>query len=351
MNNKAKALSIVLIAIAIAIAIAGAGWFAYKKSAPKNENVVIRELESTLPTQWELAKKLTGRDILLEEGVKLELIRSVQSSGGTTALQALLANNIDVTSESAWPAWINVIARGGKIKALLPFRVSTKDNDSNRHGLLVLNESSIHSIKDLTGKRIAVNVLGAEADYVIRLYLKKNGLSISQVQLVVVPVSQQEQMLRSRQVDAASSGGAEFELAVANGGVRQIPGTRNYETKGEAVASGIGFRNDFIEKHPDAVRRYIRAYDLSRRIIYSKFQKDPERVRKAYAVISVEKGSNPRLARYYRPNLWTPDFPFIVDKDIQWWIDRFIEDGLLKPGQIKPSDIYTNEFNPLYKKK
>lgn len=334
------------------MAIAGAGWIVGKKGHTKTSDVAIRVFESTSPNQWELVKKLTGRDILVEERVKLEPIQSVASGGGTVALQALLANNLD-TAGSAWPAWVNIIASGGKIKALLGTTVSTKDNKSGRSGLLVLEESNIRTIKDLPGKRIAVNVLGAEADYVIRQFLKKNGLSISQVELVTVPSENQEQMLRSKQVDAVawtSNGGAYFDMTVEKGGVREVPGTRNFETKGETVLYGIGFRNDFIEKHPDTVRRYIRAYDTARRIVYAEFQKDPERVQRAYADISVEKGSNPRMAKYYQATSWTPDFPFIADKDLQWWLDRFTEDGLLKPGQIKPSDIYTNEFNPLYKK-
>ena len=34
---------------------------------------------------------------------------------------------------------------------------------------------------------------------------------------------------------------------------------------------------------------------------------------------------------------------------MQWWIDAMVEQGQLKPGQIKASDIYTNEYNPYYK--
>jgi len=350
-DSMNKTLIFISVAV-ITVIITGTGWFVFNKTNQNAEPVAIRVLESSVPTQWELVKKLTGRDILVEEGVKLKPIYNVQSGGGTVSLQALLANNVD-TAGSAWPAWVNIIAHGGKIKALLGTIVSTKENKSGTSGLLVLEESSIRTIKDLKGKKIAVNVLGAEADYVIRQYLKKNGLSISEVELVVVPSENQEQMLRSRQVDAVAwttSGGPYFDKTVENRGVREIPGTRNYDVKGETVLYGIGFRNDFIEKHPLAVRKYIRAYDISRRIIYDEFKKNPDRVRKAYADISVEKGGNPRLAKYYEASSWTPKFPLIVAEDLQWWIDRFIEDGLLKPGQIQPSDIYTNEFNPQYKK-
>jgi ABC-type nitrate/sulfonate/bicarbonate transport system substrate-binding protein len=346
MNNKAN----IVIAALIALSIGGGIWFGMKTSRQKTETVVIRELQTTAPTQWELIKKLTGSDILAEEDIRVETVSSIQN-GGTVSLMALMANNID-TGGSMYPAWVNIIARGGKIKALLGTSVSTIENEGNTGGLMVLEESNIHSIRDLPGKRVAVNVLGAEEDYVLQYLMKKNGLSISQVELVVVPPDKQDQMLRSRQVDAAlqSTAGIYFHMIVDKGGVRVIPGTSNFEVKGECVRSAIGFRTDFIEKHPEVVRKYIRAYDRSRRIIYDEFNINPERVRKAYADISVEKGSNPKLAKYFYGGSWTPDFPFIVDKDLQWWIDRLVEDGILKPGQIKPSDIYTNEFNPLYRK-
>lgn len=39
-----------------------------------------------------------------------------------------------------------------------------------------------------------------------------------------------------------------------------------------------------------------------------------------------------------------------ADKDAQFWIDWLVKDGKIKEGQFKPSDIYTNQFNPYYKK-
>ncbi len=335
----------------IAVAIVGGGLLLSAGENKKEENVAIRILDSTTPTDADIIKKVTGRDIYEEEGVKLEKITSIQSTGGTVALQALLANNVD-TAGSAWTAWINIIASGGKIKALLGTIVSTKNNPGNG-GLLVLENSSIRTIKDLEGKKIAVNVLGAESDYVIRQYLKQNGLSIEKVQLVVVPSANQEQVLRSKQVDAAAwttSGGVDFDKTVETGGVREIPGTRNYDVKGENMLYGIGFREDFIKDHPDTVRRYIRAYDKTRRILVEEYNKNPEHVKKAYADAAEEKGGNPKLGKYYSGLKWSPEYPFISDKDIQWWLDRFVEDGILKPGQLKPTAVYTNEFNPEYKK-
>ncbi|OSI33007.1 ABC transporter substrate-binding protein, partial [Bradyrhizobium canariense] len=35
----------------------------------------------------------------------------------------------------------------------------------------------------------------------------------------------------------------------------------------------------------------------------------------------------------------------ISDAEIQVWIDWLEKDGLFKPGQVKASDTYTNQFN------
>ncbi|HEX3048616.1 MAG TPA: ABC transporter substrate-binding protein [Bacillota bacterium] len=322
-----------------------------KEGKLKEKNVTIRILDSTTPSDWEIIKKAIGRDILKEEGVQLELISSASSaSGGTISIQALLANNIDYAS-SAWPAWINAIAGGGKIKAVTTGSTTSKDYPGN--GLVVLENSSIHTVKDLVGKRIAVNVLGASADYEIRQYLKQNGISIDQVQLVVVPSPQIEQTLRTKQVDVAAwtmGGGVEYEMAMDRGGLRELPGTKRYDIRGNTIAMGNGFRKDFIKRHPETVQRFVRVVEKSKRILWDEFQKDPEQVRKAYAEVTESKGGNPKLFQYYRPSAFSPDYPFASDKDIQWWIDILESEGKLKGKQIKPSSIYTNEFNPYYKK-
>ncbi len=346
MKNK----KIVVIA-AICLVFAGS-WWLYSQSSRHTERAFsIRVSDSSVPNNYELAEKLTGRDVLKEEKVQLTPITIQGGGGGTVTMQALLANNIDVAGGSI-SIWVNAVSKGAKVKLLLPGSVTEVPEHS---GLLVLEESNIHTIKDLVGKRIAVNVLGAEADFIVRTFLKQNGLTVNQVELVVVPAENQEQVLRSRQVDAiawTTSGGTQFDRTVDHGGVRRIPGTSSFETRGNLslLTTSEGFLEKFIKEHPDAVRRYLRAVDKARRIVWEEYQKNPDRVRQVYAEITKAKGGNPELAKYYRGVRWSPKNQLITDNDIQFWIEKFTEDGILKPGQVKPSDIYTNEFNPQYKK-
>jgi ABC-type nitrate/sulfonate/bicarbonate transport system substrate-binding protein len=340
--------TILLIAVA-ALAVAGAGYFYLQQGKKADTQTKIRLLDSSAPSDWELASRLTGKDILAEEGVQLDNITLAQSGGGTISIQSLLANNVDYAT-SAWPAWINAIAGGGKIKAVATGMTTSGTNPGN--GLVVLENSAIRTVKDLAGKKIAVNVLGASADYEIREYLRRNGLSIDQVELMVVPGPQIEQVLRSGQVDVAAwtmGGGIDYEIAMSHGGLRELPGTQRYAIRGETITMGSGFRQDFIKKHPLLVRHFVTVLEKSKRVLWDEFQKDPQRVKKAYADIAPAKGGNPELAKYYRPT-FSPDYPFAKDNDLQWWIDILVAEGKLKPGQISPSAVYTNEYNSFFKK-
>jgi ABC-type nitrate/sulfonate/bicarbonate transport system substrate-binding protein len=317
-----------------------------KARTASNGEVVIKVVVSaTTPNVWEIAQKLTGKDILKEEGVEIEQIPSI---AGATSFQALLTGVCDVAG-GHWSGWINVAARGGKLRAVYSNSAITKAF-KDRGGILVLQNSSIHTVKDLKGKTIGVNVLGLGGENVIKILLEKNGLSLRDVQLLVVPDTNNEQVLRTKQVDAlagTTNGGIWFDRAVARGGVRKIPGSSEYEVCGPRITSASGFREDFIKAHPDVVRRYVTAIEKAKRIIWNEFQKNPKKVQTAYAEIAVEKGGNPENAQFYLPT--DPESSFMRDKDVQFWIDALVSEGKIKPGQVKPSDIYTNEFNPFYK--
>lgn len=348
MNRKIKA----ALAVFIALNFIAAGFLIGNSEKPDNDGIVPIKVSriATSPTEWELVTALTGRDILKEEGVKIEEVYG--GSTGWLFMVILMNGNVDVTG-GGWPGWINARARGGKIKAVLSGSSSYHFWPGREAGLLVLKSSSIHSIKDLEGKTIAVNLLGLTGDYVVRTMLKRNGVPLDKVQIIAVPSENQEQVLRSKQVDAVAdttSGGPNFQRILDRGGVRVIPGTGKYEVLGCDETTGTGFREDFIEKHPETVRRYVSAVEKARCILWDEFKKNPGRVTAIHAGLVKEKGGNPQLSKYYLPPIHMPEYEFITGKEVRLWIKVMEAEGQLKPGQVKADDVYTNEFNPYYKK-
>jgi ABC-type nitrate/sulfonate/bicarbonate transport system substrate-binding protein len=135
-------------------------------------------------------------------------------------------------------------------------------------------------------------------------------------------------------------------MALDSGGLRRVPGTAHEESSVKLLATAYGFTQEFIEQHPDVVRGFVKANDAANRAVYAAYLKDPERVRRVYAEISTEKGSNPELAKYYRGSRWAPSNEKIRDYDMQFWIDNMEEGNSIERGKVKPSDVYTNEFFP-----
>lgn len=343
-----KNIKIVLVALAITVLIAGAAGFGLlsKKETKVNEAPVT----SAIPKEF-ITLKTTGnvgsvgltdiaeeKGFFEEQGIKLEIVGT--TTGGTESVQALTAGSTDIAS-SAWQPWINAINRGVKLKVI----VAAFGQNAEYRGQLwiVLKNSTIKSAKDLVGKKIAVNVLGAEADYVTREYLKQNGLSIDQVQLIVVPWPQHEQVLKSGQVDVVAAISPFSDKILEPGEARVL--FSGYDVRGETAAGGYGVREDLIKQNPEAVKKFAtaiaKAYDWS--------AENPEDARKVVAEIYKKRGGNPELAKYWKPNrAW--EHGLIKDEDIQWWIDALVSDKIIKEGQIKPSDVYTNEFNSYFKK-
>lgn len=334
---------VVVIAAIVLISI-----FATRRQLPgSSELFPIRVSESaTTPTTFEIASRLSGEDIPKKFGFELESVTLQGGEGGTVTMQAMLANQID-TSGGSISIWVNAASQGAAVKLV---GVQNANQDPEYSGLLVLEDSDIHTIKDLVDKKIAINTLGAEAEFVTRTFLAQNGMTWEQIQPVVLAAAQQEQALRSGQVDGAiwtSSGGIEFDRAADVGGVRRIPGTSSEEARGKKmVNTAFGFREDFIQEHPDVVRNYVAASDAAIRLIWKAYQEDPDKVQQVYAEIAKEKGGNPELAKYYRKPRWDPGNEIIHDDDIQFWITNFEANGTLEKGKVKPSDVYTNDYFP-----
>lgn len=295
--------------------------------AASAEDVKLRYLASQGGlAAHELAAKLGYFD---GTGVTVETVGYAQ--GGPASLFALASGDVEIGS-AATAAVLNSIIGGNDFVAAYP---SNGINNEVQSVFYVLDDSPIKGIKDIAGKTIAVNTLGAHLDYTIREALHSVDLLTDSAKPVVVPGPQLEQVLRSKQVDIAAFGywQTTFEgAAKKNGGIRPI--FDDTDVLGDIAGGFVVLRRDFIKAHPDAAKTFVeqsqRALDYAR--------EHPEETKKIFAKALEERGENPELAQYFLGYGVRPGGK-AVDRDLQFWIDILTREGKVKEGQITAKNI------------
>ncbi len=253
------------------------------------------------------------------------------ATGGPASLIALASGDVEIGS-AATSAVLNSIISGNDFVAAYP---SNGINDEVQSIFYVLEDSPIKSIKDIAGKSIAVNTLGAHLDYTIREALHSVGLPTDAANQVVVPGPQLEQVLRSGQVDISAFGywQTTFEGAARkNGGLRAI--FDDTDVLGEIAGGFVVLRRDFVKEHPEAAKTFVlqsaRALDYAR--------EHPQETKEILAKALKARGENPEIAQYFRGyGVRAGGLP--VERDLQFWIDVLVREGKLKQGQLTPKDV------------
>jgi ABC-type nitrate/sulfonate/bicarbonate transport system substrate-binding protein len=270
------------------------------------------------------------------EGTGITIENVGYAAGGPASLIALASGDVEIGS-AATSAVLNSIIGGNDFVAAYP---SNGINDQVQSIFYVLEDSPIRDIKNIAGKSIAVNTLGAHLDYTIREALHSVGLPSDAANQIVVPGPQLEQVLRSGQVDVSAFGywQTTFEgAAKKNGGLRAI--FDDTDVLGEIAGGFVVLRRDFIEKHPETAKIFVeqseRALDYAR--------EHPEETKAIFAKALAERGENPDIAQYFRGYGVRPGGK-AVERDLQFWIDVLVREGKIKEGQLSANQIlYSSE--------
>lgn len=275
--------------------------------------------------------------------IKLEKVSDMV--GGPESIQLTATGETDFGSAFNG-AIIKSYAEGIRIKSV----VGSYGSDENTFiGFYVLEDSEIKTAKDLIGKKIGVNILGAHAEFAIKQFLRDNGLSeeeIQQVELVVVPVGSAEQILRSGQIDVVQLSGIGKDRTLENGGIRPV--FKDIDLFGEFTAGAFFFTEKYIQENPDTVRTFVEG--VGKAIEWARNTPREEVIKKLEEIVSAREGNETtENLKYWKSTGIAEEGGQIAKKEFQVWIDWLVKNGELKEGQIKAEDLYTNEFNPYAK--
>lgn len=296
-------------------------------SAFSAEDVKLRYLAS----QGGLSAHELAAELGYFDGTGITLENVGYATGGPASLIALASGDVEIGG-AATSAVLNSIIGGNDFVAAYP---SNGINDEVQSIFYVLEDSPIRDIKDIAGKTIAVNTLGAHLDYTIREALHSVGLPSDAANQIVVPGPQLEQVLRSGQVDVSAFG---YWQTTFEGAARQKGGLRaifdDTDVLGEIAGGFVVLRRDFIAKHPEAAKVFVeqseRALDYAR--------EHPGETKAILAKALAERGENPDIAQYFR-GYGVRSGGKAVERDLQFWIDVLVREGKLKQGQLSAADL------------
>jgi ABC-type nitrate/sulfonate/bicarbonate transport system substrate-binding protein len=264
---------------------------------------------------------------------------------GPQDVQSVATGQIDIGSAFNG-AILKLIAAKAPIK---PVVAQYGIDDKNYHAFFVLENSPIKTARDFIGKKVGVNTLGAHIEFTLREYLTRNGLTpeeIKQVTLVALPPVNTEQALRQGQIDVAALFSVLRDKAVERGGVRAV--FTDYELFGKFTAGNFVLNEKFIKANP--VATHVLVTGVARAIDWAQTQ-PVEVVRARFEKIINDRKRNEDTAslKYWKSTGIANKGGVIEDKELQIWIDWLAKDGVIKPGQLKASQTYTNAFNDFAK--
>jgi ABC-type taurine transport system substrate-binding protein len=274
-------------------------------------------------------------------GIKIKSVGTVL--GGPADIQAVATDASDIGGAFNGSI-VAAIAAGAKLKAVVGYYGSNKLSYS---GIYVKAGSSITSAKDLIGKTVAVNTLGANDTEVADLWLAKEGLTpaqVKQVEFVVISPTEAAEALQTGRVDAAFLSFAARRLAIKTTKIQPL--MTDIGLLGPYTGGSLVLRPSFIAQQPAETKELVAG--LAKAIHWLQVTPRPK-------VLGVAEKIAALHGRSSTDDSWIPSWTsqgvaelggYIKPSDFSRWITAMDISGQLKQGQVSLSQLYTNQFNP-----
>lgn len=263
------------------------------------------------------------------------------TTSGPQDIQSAATNQTDIGGAFAG-AVVKLVEAGAPVTAVVNYYGSDAKTFS---GYYVKADSPIKAPRDLIGKKVAVNTLGAHHEAVINTYLSKNGLSqeeIKQVQLVPLAPNDTEEAIRRGQVDAGTLGGVLQDRAIEAGGLRSL--FSDVQLFGAFAGGQIVLRNDFIRQNPTTTRTFTTA--VAKAIKWETETPREEVIARFKKIIETRGRNESTVNLPYWKSPGVPDNGVVRDEDFTRWSAWLKASGIVKT-ELTPANYYTNTFNEL----
>jgi sulfonate transport system substrate-binding protein len=206
-------------------------------------------------------------------------------------------------------------------------------------------DSSIKSIKDLKGKKVAM-FKGTNIQLAINKILQRNGLSEHDVRFINMDTATAKAALTTKDIDAAF-GGSDFIALRDQGVAKIIYNSRDDDPRFLRHCTFVGSQ-DFIDKYPDITLRVVKSLVLAAKWIsdqdaaptpvfqlYSKSGVPFSNFKEDFSSQSLKVTASPLLDAYisstYKTNIQEAKRFGLIKNDVDFdhWVDsRFLDQAL-----------------------
>ena len=194
-------------------------------------------------------------------------------NGGPEAIEAFLAGQVDIGYVGPGPALNGYIKTKGDLFII-------GGAASGGAVLVVGNHTNIKSIKDLSGKKIAIPQIGNTQDIILRDIIKKAGLKPSYkggtVDIVHSDNSYIKTLLDNQNIDGALVPEPWGTRLVQESGARILLDSKELYENGNYPTTVIIVRKEFYEKNKDLVEKFLKTHIEITKLI----QSDKEKAKK-----------------------------------------------------------------------
>lgn len=265
-----------------------------------------------------------------KEGIDVEIVDVV--AGGATSAQ-MVANGSVQGGLLSNMAIANAVGNGLPIIAVSD--IQSAFNDSPLEEFFVRKDSEIKTIKDLKGKKIAINLIKSSFHYTWLIALENENMTEKDVEFVLIPFPQQQEALEKGLVDAIGLMQPYTKNARESKNITSL--FNAVDIFGERQFCEHIMNKVWCENNSDKARKFVTAIAKAENWV-SNNQTEAKKIISKYTGIDVAF-----IDDYYFQKNGTVNV-----EDAKYWLE-YMKKNHNVPDWVSVNDVGTNEYNSLTK--
>ena len=255
MNKKITFVLVLALAAFLVMGSASAGLFDFFGG---DDTVKI----GYLPSDHDAALFVADQKGLFEEkNISVEL---VQFNNGGDLMTAMASGDVDVGYVGIAPV-LSSISAGVPVKVISAAQVEGS-------GIVVTDDSNIHTAHDLKGKTIATPGEASIQHVLLSYYLKQHGLSLDDINESAMKVPSINDALKTNNIPAAITFQPYVSIAEANDNINELADSSEI-LPGHPCCVVVA-SDDFIKNHKDTVKDIIAIHEQATQFINDNIDND-----------------------------------------------------------------------------